>query len=761
MKDGWFYTSLGQTLGPVTFDTIMELAGSQQLLPSDQVRKGTDGAWAPADSIVGLFPEGASADVHAGELEVAQDLSDLNIVFASSATAVQSAPAAVAAKSSSGARAPVASKSGSRATPAAAPELADRETLDGRRLDDTRFKSPSARSDGGAGSAHRATASPTRTSPTPSAKSDDTRAAPAPSKPAANGSSSKTKSSTELKQSTAKRPADKTSNPPRKSVSGWEAPDEGDAWYGRAMGMEFGPMLFADLVLMASSGTLGETDHVRPGPDGPWIPAAEVSEIGEAITMWQFTDGKSHAIESPTLSPAGTSGAKTPSAAPVANGAAASAAAPRPIQPGAASPGTYPSPPVAAPAHAPTSPTVVTIGGQTFMQVAVRMPDGQYHTVLAPLQTHAGAPGMAAPPVHVPSPMVLPMVTQQVVTQVVTQVVPSPTAEAVEKDDEEEGAAADAEAARKERRDSEKWYCRTNGQEHGPVEFRYLRKTALAGKLKSDDMVRRGKKGQWVAASTVPELFDAEEEGGKIDLEKLVGASVPDAPPSTAQVGSSGAGVAGPSTAVDSLLRTAHVKAMTAAPVVVEKEPFQIGAVIEKIRENAMNICIGAVVLAVAAWFLIPGTDKDHVHVERTIQLYEEFCQLREKKATPIEWNTYTQKAKGEADKMLAEFKKTKILPGTPRAYLEKVLSEYFPKVIQYSQTTTGSEMESGTVVFLNRARLKIDPKAKRVVMPGASGDTSGASGSTAGGSGAPSTSTGGGNSAGAASNMPAVNKTP
>jgi hypothetical protein len=50
------------------------------------------------------------------------------------------------------------------------------------------------------------------------------------------------------------------------------------------------------------------------------------------------------------------------------------------------------------------------------------------------------------------------------------------------------------------------WYYRIEGKVHGPVLISRLRQIAHAGKLTSDDLVRKGKTGEWVVAKNYPEI---------------------------------------------------------------------------------------------------------------------------------------------------------------------------------------------------------------------------------------------------------------
>lgn len=57
MSQNWYYRVLGEEFGPVSFDTVGELAQKGLLSPNDELRDGEKGPWVAAESIVGLFPE--------------------------------------------------------------------------------------------------------------------------------------------------------------------------------------------------------------------------------------------------------------------------------------------------------------------------------------------------------------------------------------------------------------------------------------------------------------------------------------------------------------------------------------------------------------------------------------------------------------------------------------------------------------------------------------------------------------------------------
>ena len=67
----WYYKSNDQEHGPYGFDVIVQLVGDGSLTRRDQLRRGENGNWVEAGSVVGLFPE----------LEEASELSDLEFTF--------------------------------------------------------------------------------------------------------------------------------------------------------------------------------------------------------------------------------------------------------------------------------------------------------------------------------------------------------------------------------------------------------------------------------------------------------------------------------------------------------------------------------------------------------------------------------------------------------------------------------------------------------------------------------------------------------
>jgi GYF domain 2 len=76
MSDQWHYTLKGETFGPVPFEIVAELAADGILEPDDTLRRDRDKHWFPADSILGLFPEGihSSGDASREDFATLDDL---------------------------------------------------------------------------------------------------------------------------------------------------------------------------------------------------------------------------------------------------------------------------------------------------------------------------------------------------------------------------------------------------------------------------------------------------------------------------------------------------------------------------------------------------------------------------------------------------------------------------------------------------------------------------------------------------------------
>lgn len=528
MTDEWFYKTLGQEWGPVSFDEIVELAKAEQLAPSDEVRGSRDAPWVPAGSIVGLFPEP----------EELTDLSELDITFVD------------------------ASRDAAR---------------------------------------------------------------PASSQP-------QTQSSTAVAEASTGR---------RESCS----------WFAYLLGYEMGPMSFSELELMAASGAVSATDYVRPDDGSDWVPAGEAPELAGAFANAHFEEEEFS--EAPT-SAGGAS--ETRIMLPEAHD---EAALPEAV------PATHAAP------HA-LQPQITTSGDQTVLQIVIQTPDGGTQTISAPIQLSmlAQPPGGAPPTISLPAiPVPVPASNGH------GEAVPSPSSvpPPILDDDEDESPLGtgsededwddDEDGPRAKEDDSKKWWCRIDGQEHGPVELKQLRRTVAVGRLKPDDLVRRGRKGEWVAASTFPELFRKRSSKKlAVDLEKITGSDPEIGTPSTAAVGSSGAGTAGPSRDVAALIRQSHAAALDKDRIArkyAAEEEDEPQTFAEKLKRNPKLAVIGGLLLLIAVYKFMPFSSADKGTYDQYAAIYAEMLQLRDSNASDEEWSKLTDKANTVNDAILKDLEQT------------------------------------------------------------------------------------------------------
>lgn len=202
MKDGWYYKSIGQVMGPVAFETLAELARDELVHATDEVRRGPDGLWEPAESIVGLFPEKAGAVAESpAELEVAEDLADLDFRFGSASIPESELPTADDLPPLAPStplppprlvlKAPVPVPP--PAPPPAEPVSSDADTIHDFGTDETRVKNPPAKAERPAASAPEAVSKLSEPAKSPAGKKTsapaptpvaDSTPRPAPPKPA-------------------------------------------------------------------------------------------------------------------------------------------------------------------------------------------------------------------------------------------------------------------------------------------------------------------------------------------------------------------------------------------------------------------------------------------------------------------------------------------------------------------------------------------------------------------------------------------------
>lgn len=644
MTDGWYYKSFGEVLGPVSLETLAELVQTQLLVPEDEVRPSRSEEWRPASRVPGLFdaaPPSPQESDSAEAMAFAEDLSEFRLTSEAPSPATRPSPAPKPRSKPAGDSSEPQSKSG------------DGEDFDLAGSVVVKDSAPPVRG-----------VPPTMTRPKT-----------APSLPRENS------------------PAQRGKGP----VSGASL-CRTDDWYAQAMGYDLGPMPLEKLVILAQNGGLTASDRVRPGAAAAWISPAEVRELESAIGLWQMLSS-AETVDAPQ--------AETPEPAAVRQETVRQA----PAFPGVAS---VPAP---VPRGMPPVSKLVTIQGQTFVELMIATETGELQRVLMPMQIQPGlAPAVAAVPAIAAPALAAPIPQRSLEPMSASAAAgspgPSSRAERVpsdardaEREEETEEDEDEEESERKRKKSSkgkdDKWYCQIDGEEHGPVRWVELKRTAQVGRLKKTDLVRRGKTGEWVAAGAHASLFVFEASGSSIDLEALVGTSAGAASETGAKpaaVGSQGAGAAGPSRDVEHLIRNAQHRAMTAK---VEEEPEDRPSLMEQIRANWKIVSVLGTVILLLAYFSLTSGRQERKAYQQVVAFYEEFKSLRSKKAPEGEWKALEEKVKKTGGVLI---QKPDPSDSVALGLLKTCMTRYFPLMLKVGRATETDE-EKNFNEFLTRAQ--------------------------------------------------------
>lgn len=196
-------------------------------------------------------------------------------------------------------------------------------------------------------------------------------------------------------------------------------------------------------------------------------------------------------------------------------------------------------------------------------------------------------------------------------------------------DDEPEGESdIDDVPAEEPARPAERWFCRIDGVEHGPLEFEDLKSMATHQRLSRDDQVKRNDDGQWKAATTVTGLFaSASPIAASAFAPGGASSPIPGAAPQKPR----------PSKAAKT--KTPKTKRVKAA-----REPFfaNLGDKLPLLIGLGVIGSLIGIVLVIGLFFT--GAEAREYHTALN-EIYEEHRALREKKAPDKEWQSLTQRA--------------------------------------------------------------------------------------------------------------------
>lgn len=296
----------------------------------------------------------------------------------------------------------------------------------------------------------------------------------------------------------------------------------GATWYYRQDGRETGPVSFEEVFELARSGTLSRSHSVRAGEDGTWVPAESIVGL--------FPDSPSAGPEPESLQELSSlddlnfqlvSGSKdVPLARPSSAGEDYGTPEPATVpatddawyyRRGESELGPFSLQQIQqlAKAGAVDADDWVRKGNSGAWLRACKSPDldGFVATVEPPT---AAVP--SSPPFE-PEPAA----SEPAAVAAREDEPEAKVAEPVE-DDEIASNGSDVDSLLDDADDEpdlpppppvpvERWFCRIEEVEHGPLTFKELQAIAGLDRLKRDDNVKNGDDGTWVPAATVPDLF--------------------------------------------------------------------------------------------------------------------------------------------------------------------------------------------------------------------------------------------------------------
>lgn len=240
-------------------------------------------------------------------------------------------------------------------------------------------------------------------------------------------------------------------------------------------------------------------------------------------------------------------------------------------------------------------------------------------------------------------------------------------------DDEEELPQAPAAA-------TERWFCKIDGVEHGPLEFADLKAMATHRRLSPGDQVRLNDDGQWALATTVTGLFAGVGPAPSA-------ASAPPTSPTPPMGGGSCAPSTGPSRPkMTNMPKSKRVKAARGPMFgdMGENKPIII----------AMGVIGGLIALLVGINLMTSGAASKEKYTILT-DLYTQHKQLREKKASKAEWDALAAQVSGLQTTMVPELLKVAGSKNRKDQALLFAARDFLPKVIIDSRTKpSGNETQ-------------------------------------------------------------------
>eukprot|EP00913_Durusdinium_trenchii_P035233 g32963.t1 len=219
---------------------------------------------------------------------------------------------------------------------------------------------------------------------------------------------------------------------------------------------------------------------------------------------------------------------------------------------------------------------------------------------------------------------------------------PKETAPADDPVDDDGSAADEEEPPEKE---AERWYCRIDGVEHGPLEFDELKAMAARQRLNRGDQVKLNDDGQWTLATTVTGLF--------------AGAFPPAASPAAASIpGAAIPGAASPQAPGGAPKKPKAIKAPKVKRAKAAREPFLSNLGDKKPLVFGLGGIALASILVIVIGVTMSGGQAREYHAQLQ-EIYNEHKALREKKSPSSAWQPLIERAKTMKQTMVPKLEKT------------------------------------------------------------------------------------------------------
>jgi hypothetical protein len=414
------------------------------------------------------------------------------------------------------------------------------------------------------------------------------------------------------------------------------------SWYYRSRGQLSGPIDFAELAQLAAGGALQPGDELRQGEHGDWVPAASVVGLfPEPEELHDLADLQFQFVESTPARVGAFAGSDQVATLDdlnirvVSEPAATRKAGPRP-------PANSGSPATVAVDEPETEGWYYqslgqNLGPMPFGELVRLAQDGVISHDDMVRRGQSGAWQRAVRVEELASEFPPADAVVKTTNRIARNIPPSPPAAPVKSppdqpdevadDDPVDDVGPDLPAPPAPPEPSDRWFCRIDDIEHGPLTRDELAGMARHNRIKPETQVKEGDDGVWTAAAAVDGLFAATET------------AAPAAAAALASAAATPAGYVAPK-------RTKEKKKRKKRPR-GPREPLLPR--LKEIVANNKPVVFGAlglaVVVAVVLFFALGRSGSEGEHYDRLKGILDEHYALKKRKAKQSDWAPLVEKA--------------------------------------------------------------------------------------------------------------------